>query len=107
MAIGEIVRMFLIFCISLVLSCNAIKTHSVKTHAGLVKGFETNVRFNGLNYKIRKYLGIPYAEAAVGDLRLRKPVPLKTYNYNNNFIDATKLREICIQSKKKFLKIID
>lgn len=47
---------------------------SVKTSIGMINGFVEENTFLGKSSKIHKYLGIPYAEAPVGELRFKKPV---------------------------------
>ena len=48
---------------------------SVKTSVGKIVGKVENVQFDGRNYIVKVFLGIPYAEAPVGNKRLMKPVP--------------------------------
>ena len=51
------------------INCKFIK---VKTSSGFVKGRTINV----LNQTIKQFLGIPYAEPPIGDLRFAKPKPI-------------------------------
>lgn len=55
------------------LGTNAVSV--VNIGVGEIHGFPTQVVVAGSTYTVNKYLGIPYAEPPVGDLRFRKPVP--------------------------------
>ena len=48
---------------------------------------------------VLEYLGIPYAEPPVGDLRFRHPLPPKPWT---GVLDATKGGANCIQEKSRF-----
>jgi carboxylesterase type B len=58
----------------------------VSTPVGKIKGVSDG--------KVQRFLGIPYAQAPVGALRFKKPVPL-TPNPNAN-IDATQYGDACL-----------
>ena len=49
--------------------CNGV---DVKTSSGLVRGHTIRV----LNQSIDEFLGIPFAEPPIGDLRFAKPKPI-------------------------------
>ena len=51
------------------------KVATVQTPVGHIHGQEENVNFNGNYYKVKTFLGIPYAEPPLGNNRFRKPVP--------------------------------
>ena len=54
---------------NIAIDCNAIE---VKTSSGLVRGHSNRV----LNQTIDEFLGIPFAEPLIGDLRFAKPKPI-------------------------------
>ncbi|CAG2162484.1 unnamed protein product, partial [Oppiella nova] len=64
---------------------------NVSTTSGVVRGQAINV----LNTSIYEFLGIPYAEPPVGDLRFAKPVPIE--KPLNDIIDATQPGNSCMQ----------
>ena len=51
------------------IDCNAVE---VKTSSGLVRGQTVRV----LNQTIDEFLGIPFVEPPIGDLRFAKPKPI-------------------------------
>ena len=63
---------FLIFSFNLIL-CQESNKVRVQTSSGLVEGNVLNV----FNSTISEFLGIPFAEPPVGDLRFSAPQPLK------------------------------
>ena len=67
------------------------------TSAGLIKG-STMTSVHGTC--IRSYQGIPYAQAPRGQLRLKDPKPLNSWQ---GTLDATKLKPSCMQGRSKFL----
>ncbi|XP_035225683.1 acetylcholinesterase-like, partial [Stegodyphus dumicola] len=62
----------------------------VKTKNGLVRG--TTVEFQ--KAKVQAFLGVPFAEPPLGQLRFRKPRPAKEWS---GVRDATKMPPACIQ----------
>lgn len=62
----------------------------VQTKSGLVRGIRTNV----LGKDVDTFLGIPFAQPPVGDLRYKKPVPVTPWH---NILEATKLPNSCVQ----------
>ena len=47
----------------------------VQTKVGEIIGRSKTITFDGDSYNVQEFLGIPYAEAPVGNNRLRKPIP--------------------------------
>ena len=66
---------FKIVCVAIItfVSCQEI---SVSTSVGTIIGKTEQVKFNGISYTVKQFLGIPYAKPPVGKLRFRKPEPL-------------------------------
>ncbi|KAF8763226.1 Acetylcholinesterase-1 like protein [Argiope bruennichi] len=62
----------------------------VHTPSGPIQGFFSNIN----NDLIEIFLGIPFAEPPVGNLRFRKPVPVKPWTRT---LLATKIPPACIQ----------
>ena len=52
----------------------------VQTPVGEIAGKLHNVHFDGKQYQIKEFLGIPFAEPPVGERRWRKPVPKAVFN---------------------------
>ena len=51
------------------------KVTTVQTPVGQIQGQEEQIHFDGKDYRVKTFLGIPYAEPPVGENRFRKPVP--------------------------------
>ena len=75
----------------------------VNTQNGYVKGRALNLDSNfqetskskgRRKYRLNAWLGIPYAEKPIGDLRFRRPVPVKNWE---DVLDATQLPNSCCQ----------
>ena len=64
----SIICSFILFNIEF-LVCNGV---DVQTSSGLIRGHTIEV----LNQNINEFLGIPYAEPPIGDLRFAKPKPI-------------------------------
>lgn len=47
----------------------------VETRNGAIEGRTLTVQVQNTNVEVDEFLGIPYAEPPVGDLRFRRPVP--------------------------------
>ena len=69
----------------------------VKTLDGVVRGFASSV----LQKPIITFLGIPFAEPPVADLRFRPPIPVKPWK---GIKDATKPAQTCIQPLPEMCK---
>ena len=54
-----------------IIVCNGV---DVRTSSGLVRGQTIRV----LNQRVDQFIGIPFAEPPIGDLRFAKPEPIST-----------------------------
>ena len=67
--------MLAIACIALFSACSQQKatevTLQVKTQNGILKGFEED--------GVKKFLGVPFAQAPVGELRWKAPQPVQAW----------------------------
>ncbi|XP_077524716.1 cholinesterase-like [Amblyomma americanum] len=90
-----------LFALSLLCCLALAAEHSAKasTSQGPLSG--NIVNFNGKS--VEEYLGIPYAQPPVGNLRFRKPVPLQSWN---GTYDATKAKHSCHQNLYPVIFII-
>ena len=76
----------------------------VNTQNGLVRGRALNLdnkfqevtkeKRNRQSIRLNTWLGIPYAEKPIGDLRFKRPVPIKNWE---GILDATQLPNSCHQ----------
>ena len=82
-----------IFCYTLLVLINGQEV-TVSTNAGVFIGTTEETTFSGEKYKVKLFLGIPYAKAPVGELRFRKPEPLPRLQTP---FSATKYGFICPQ----------
>ncbi|XP_054161558.1 acetylcholinesterase-1-like [Oppia nitens] len=78
----------------LVISSYVSAVVDINTTSGVVRGQTIHIQTKLLDAKIDQWLGIPYAEPPVGDLRFTYPVP---YKYRKDVIDATKAKSSCMQ----------
>lgn len=69
----KVIKYFTI--ISIVHICIAGEVPTVNTKLGTITGLRKTVKFQGDEYEVDSYLGIPYAEPPVNDRRFEKPVP--------------------------------
>jgi hypothetical protein len=58
------------------------------------KGKNRQNFFGRKKYRVNAWLGIPFAEKPIGDLKFRRPVPIKNWN---GVINATELPNCCVQ----------
>ena len=71
---NHVFAMLAIACIAVLFSCTLQKetvTLEVKTHYGVLQGFEED--------GVKKFLGVPFAQAPVGELRWKAPQPLQAW----------------------------
>ena len=74
------------FCISYVTICNALVTNVINTTDGPIKG--------NLNNSVISYLGVPYAQPPVGELRFKAPQPPIP---RGKLLEATAFGNVCPQ----------
>lgn len=86
------VSVFLTCIIALFLRAGAEPV--VQTTLGEIHGISTEVTVGGVSYTVNRFLGIPFAEPPVGNLRFRKPQPLSQLTSPFN---ASKFGYICPQ----------
>ncbi|XP_060588079.1 acetylcholinesterase-like [Ruditapes philippinarum] len=60
---------------------------SVVTKLGSITGETKSVTFQGNEYQVDRYLGIPYAKPPTGDLRFQPPQPFGPFSETYNAID--------------------
>ena len=66
-------------------------TLKVHTNQGIIQGTH-------LNNEVSAFLGVPYAQPPVGDLRFRPPMPLTSADKTNTTVlDASKFGAVCWQ----------
>ncbi|XP_064651315.1 liver carboxylesterase 1-like [Lineus longissimus] len=70
----------------------------VQTQSGRVRGMTDEVHFLGKDYNVSFYVGIPFAEAPVGALRFRKPLPKTNWS---GVLNATEFGPSCMQAMTK------
>ncbi|XP_065932536.1 neuroligin-4, Y-linked isoform X2 [Magallana gigas] len=84
--------LFVLLCgVSLVVSTFV----TTETHAGVVRGYRVSTPSNG---QLEIYLGIPFAEPPVGDLRFAPPVEKK--HWRPQVLNATEFGAVCPQNIK-------
>lgn len=78
-----------LFCLEALVSADINAVH-IKTLDGTIKGFSSTV----LQKPILTFLGVPFAEAPIRDLRFQLPRPIQPWH---DTWDATKPAPTCIQ----------
>ena len=76
----------------------------VTTTEGEIHGVTTQVTVAGSSYNVHKYLGIPFAEPPVGDLRFKKPEARKAAL--DSPFNATQFGPICPQIKVEGERVV-
>ncbi|XP_076286083.1 uncharacterized protein LOC143211880 [Lasioglossum baleicum] len=94
----EYILVILSILLAICIRCQAlVKTPIVETESGPVQGCLQSTAY--LNVTFSAFLGIPYAEPPVRELRFRPPVPIQPWT---EVFDATKERPTCPQFDKIF-----
>ena len=52
----------------------------VQTQIGEIIGFTSTLNINGTQKRLNTFLGVPFAEAPIGALRFKEPVPIARFN---------------------------
>lgn len=74
-----------------VANCSVV---SVTTNNGIINGRTEDINVFGQDFRLTRYLGIPYAEPPVGNLRFKKPVPKTAFSTP---LDAVRYGNACLQ----------
>ncbi|KAL4240612.1 Cocaine esterase [Mactra antiquata] len=80
--------------VTFVNSQNAVVILDIGGQEVNVHGIEEKIQFDSNNYTLHKYLGIPFAQPPVGDLRFRRPEPIQRMESPFN---ATNFGMACVQ----------
>ncbi|XP_072044517.1 uncharacterized protein [Amphiura filiformis] len=84
----------------LLLVCSVFASDpTVTVEQGQITGTQYQFQANGVNHEVDAYLGIPYAEAPVGPLRFKPPVPKEW----KGELNAKNYGKICHQSVNPFI----
>ncbi|XP_045169105.2 carboxylesterase 5A-like [Mercenaria mercenaria] len=67
---------------------------SIETKLGTINGVTEDIDVFGEHFRVSKFLGIPYAEPPVGELRFRKPIPKLPLKES---LDAVRYGNACLQ----------
>ncbi|XP_052241965.1 cholinesterase 2-like isoform X1 [Dreissena polymorpha] len=84
-----------IVLLMLVLVVNAAYCFTVKTPVGSISGLEETLTVDGRQYRMSKFLSIPFAESTAGENRFMKPIPKAPFS---STFDATQLPMACYPS---------
>ena len=86
------ILLFFVLEIIVIISADESKTISVNIKSGIING--KTETFDGK--EVNQFLGIPYAEKPLGDLRFKKPLPIKQWSEP---IEATNWPNPCLQNE--------
>ncbi|XP_031637146.1 venom carboxylesterase-6-like [Contarinia nasturtii] len=92
-------KLFISLCLTLFVSIYYVSNESsglyktAKTHDGDVRGIKKHTLFRNTIYYA--FLGIPYAEKPINDLRFKAPIPIAAWKPNT--LDTIEYRNSCIQ----------
>ena len=91
------ILLFFVLEIIVIISADESKTISVNIKSGIING--KTETFDGK--EVNQFLGIPYAEKPLEDLRFKKPLPIKQWSEP---IEATNWPNPCLQNEFIHLK---
>ena len=74
---------------------------NVQTPVGEIVGKLHDIQFDGKQYHVKEFLGIPYAEPPTGDNRFKKPVPKSAFH---NAFNASDFAPACLQGPSPVAK---
>jgi len=95
MTIFAMATMIILLCLLIVVSTGSDSIVALQTRLGNMKGISSTFTFNNVTRQFTVFKNIPFAQAPIGDLRFRKPVPFGSWNCT---LDATQFGPSCVQS---------
>jgi carboxylesterase type B len=95
MTIFAMTTMIILLCLLVVVSTGSDSIVTLQTRLGNIKGISSTFTLINITKPYTIFRNIPFAQAPIGELRFRKPVP---YGSWNGTLDATQFGPSCVQS---------